>query len=132
VFLFDTDTLSNLGKLHPSPRLLRHLATTPGPIYTSAITVAEIARGAYKSQTPALFLTRLATTLQSFSGVFPFDRQAAEVYGKIAADLERHGLPIGFADAQIAAIALSQALTVITHNVTHFTRVPGLRVEDWL
>lgn len=132
MWLFDTDTLSNLGKAHPSPRLLRKLATTPGLIYTSAITVAEIARGAYKSPTPTRFLIRLSTTLQSFSGVLPFDRQAAEVYGRIAADLERQGLPIGFADAQIAAIALARDLTVITHNVTHFTRVSGLRVEDWL
>ena len=132
MFLFDTDTLSNLGKVHPSPRLLRQLATTPGAIYTSAITVAEIARGAHKSATPPLVLKRLSVTLQALSGVLPFDRRAAEVYGELAAALEKQGLPIGLADVQIAAIALSRDRTVVTHNVTHFNRVGGLRVEDWL
>ncbi len=49
--------------------------------------------------------------------MLPFDRQAAEVYGRIAADLERRGLTIGFPDLQIAAIALSRNLEVITHNL---------------
>lgn len=64
--------------------------------------------------------------------MIPFDQQAAEVYGKIAADLERQGLTIGFPDLQVAAIALSRNLAVITHNLSHFQRVPGLKVDDWL
>ncbi len=132
MFLFDTDTLSNLGKARPSPRLLRKLAAAPGPIYTSAITVAEILKGAHKSQNPPLFIQKLHDALQSLSGVLPFDRQAAEVYGKIAADLERQGLTIGFPDLQIAAIALSRNLAVISHNLNHFRRVPGLKFDDWL
>ena len=132
MFLFDTDTLSNLGKARPSPRLLRRLAAAPGPIYTSAITVAEILKEAHKSHSPSLFIQKLQGALQALSGVLPFDRQAAEVYGKIAADLERQGLPIGFADLQIAAIALSRNLVVITHNLHHFQRVPGLQMDDWL
>jgi tRNA(fMet)-specific endonuclease VapC len=132
VFLFDTDTLSNLGKSRPSPRLLRKLAAAPGPIYTSAITVAEMLKGAHKSPNPSLFIQRLHDTLQVMSGVLPFDRQAAEVYGKIAADLERQGRTIGFPDLQIAAIARSQNLAVITHNTGHFQRVLGLRWDDWL
>jgi len=132
VFLFDTDTLSNLGKAHPSPRLLRKLAAAPGPIYTSAVTIAEILKGAHKSPNPAFFIQKLHGVLQALSGVLPFDRQAAEVYGKIAADLERQGMTIGFPDIQIAAIALSRNLEVITHNLGHFQRVPGLKVDDWL
>ncbi len=132
MFLFDTDTLSNLGKARPSPRLLRKLAAAPGPIYTSAITVAEILKGAHKSQNPPLFIQKLHDALQSLSGVLPFDRQAAEVYGKIAADLERQGLTIGFPDLQIAAIALSRNLAVISHNFNHFRRVPGLKFDDWV
>jgi len=56
VFLFDTDTLSNLGKARPSPRLLRRLAAAPGPICTSAITVAGILKGAHKSYSLSLFI----------------------------------------------------------------------------
>jgi predicted nucleic acid-binding protein len=89
---------------------LRELAAAPGPIYTSTITVAEWLKGAHKSQRPDFFIQKLHDALQALSGVLPFDRQAAEVYGKIAADLERRGLTIGFPDLQIAAIALSQRL----------------------
>jgi tRNA(fMet)-specific endonuclease VapC len=132
VFLFDTDTLSNLGKSRPSPRLLRKLAAASGPIYTSAITVAEMLKGAYKSPSPTLFIQKFQDAVQQMSGVLPFDRQAAETYGKIAAELERQGLTIGFPDLQIAAIALCRDFTVVTHNLGHFQRVTGLKVEDWL
>lgn len=132
MFLFDTDTLSNLGKSHPSPRLLRKLAAAPGPIYTSAITVAEIFRGAHRSLDPARFIQKFHDARQALSGVLPFDQQAAEVYGKVVAELEKQGLTIGFPDLQIAAIALSRNLTVVTHNLRHFQRVPGLPVDDWL
>ena len=62
----------------------------------------------------------------------PFDREAAEVYGPLRAELERQGRPLAAPDLQIAAIALSRDLTLITGNVRHFGRVPGLRVENWL
>jgi len=94
--------------------------------------VAEILKGAHKSQNPPLFIQKLHDAFQSLSGVLPFDRQAAEVYGKIAADLERQGLTIGFPDLQIAAIALSRNLAVISHNLNHFRRVPSLKFDDWL
>jgi predicted nucleic acid-binding protein len=132
VFLFDTDTLSNLGKSRPSPRLLRQLAAAPGPIYTSAITVAEMLKGAHKSPHPALFIQKFRDAIQQMSGVLPFDRQAAEIYGTIAAEVERQEVTIGFPDLQIAAIALCRGLTVVTHNIGHFQRVPGSQVADWL
>ena len=47
-------------------------------------------------------------------------------------DLERMGRPIGERDLLIASIALARRLTVITHNVSEFRRVPGLRIEDWV
>lgn len=94
--------------------------------------MAEILKGAHKSQNPAFFVQKLHDALQTLSGVLPFDRQAAEVYRKIAADLEKGGLTIGFPDLQIAAIALARSLEVVTHNLSHFQRVPGLKVDDWL
>jgi len=57
--------------------------------------------------------------------------QAAEEYGKVRADLERRGLPIGPLDTMIAAHALSLAVTLVTNNVHEFSRVTGLTVEDW-
>ena len=61
----------------------------------------------------------------------PFDDAAAEVYGRIRAALEAAGTLIGPYDLQIAAIALANDLTLITHNIREFGRVAGLRIEDW-
>ena len=61
----------------------------------------------------------------------PFDDRCADRYGIIRHDLERRGCIIGPYDLQIAAIALVHDLTVVTGNVEEFSRVHGLRVEDW-
>ena len=64
--------------------------------------------------------------------VLPFDEEAAEEYGRLSAQLEAQGTPIGEADTQIAAVALANDLTVVTGNVRHFDRVPGLTIENWI
>ncbi len=61
----------------------------------------------------------------------PFDDDAAEVFARIRFHLESRGMVIGPYDLQIASIALVHQLTVVTHNVAEFGRVPGLTVEDW-
>ena len=61
----------------------------------------------------------------------PFDDAAASVYAIIRAHLESAGTPIGPYDLQIAAIALANGLTLVTHNTREFSRVPGLLLEDW-
>lgn len=63
--------------------------------------------------------------------MLPFDADAAYQYGELRAELKRRGTPIGDADTRIASIALVRDLTVITSNVRHFQRVPGLAVENW-
>src|SRR5258708_7241248 len=50
---------------------------------------------------------------------------------KASLDLERIGRPIGERDLMIASVALARDLTVVTHNVGEFSRVPGLKSEDW-
>ena len=74
-----------------------------------------------------LLLSRLFPQFASL----PFDDRAADVYGQIRADLARKGTPIGPNDFMIAAITLANDLTLVTHNVAEFGRVPALRVEDW-
>lgn len=60
-----------------------------------------------------------------------FDDAAAAAYGEVRASLERAGTPIGPLDLLIASHALSLDRAVITNHVREFTRVVGLRVEDW-
>jgi tRNA(fMet)-specific endonuclease VapC len=64
--------------------------------------------------------------------VLPFDAVAARTFGELKADLERAGTPLAEPDLRIAAIVLTQRLTLVTRNVRHFSRVPGLLVENWI
>lgn len=61
----------------------------------------------------------------------PFDDLAAEECGQIRDHLATIGQPIGPNDIMIAAIALANGLTLVTHNTSEFSRVPGLKLEDW-
>ena len=61
----------------------------------------------------------------------PLDDRAAEEYAKVRADLAVKGTPIGPNDLLIAAIALANGLTLVTDNTAEFSRVLGLRLEDW-
>jgi tRNA(fMet)-specific endonuclease VapC len=63
--------------------------------------------------------------------IVPFDESCARYYGAIASDLEQRGVPIGEFDVQIAAYAIAVGATLVTNNVKHFSRVHGLRVENW-
>ena len=70
------------------------------------------------------------TVLVSIS-ILPFDNYAAEEYGKVRADLERKGTPIGPMDMLIAGHARSEGLILVTNNTREFFRVDDLEVEDW-
>ncbi len=132
-YLLDTDTLSALTKPSPSPELLMRMAmTAPEDRTTSSVTLAELLFGAHRTgRRSAEFLERIHGALPA-APLVPFDEAAAEEYGRLRAYLEAQGTPIGHEDTQIAAIALANDLTVVTGNVRHFQRVPGLAVENWL
>jgi predicted nucleic acid-binding protein len=134
MYLLDTDVLSNLLRRAPSTALVRKVASVPQEQqFTSSITLGELVYGAYrlKERTRAL-LDRLDQTLLPNLRVLPFDASAALRYGELRAELEGQGTPIGDADLRIASIALDNGLTVVTGNVRHFEKVPGLLVENWL
>ena len=63
--------------------------------------------------------------------VLEFDREDARQAGEIRASLARAGLPIGSYDVLIAGQAKARGLTLITHNTKEFSRVEGLKIEDW-
>ena len=88
-----------------------------------------VLRGPEKSASTAEF-TKQQVFVNSFVSL-PFDDQAAEEYSLIRAELEQAGTPIGPNDLMIAAIALANNVTLITHNTQEFGRVTGLQIEDW-
>jgi tRNA(fMet)-specific endonuclease VapC len=73
----------------------------------------------------------LVAALRSHYVSLPFDDPAAEEYGRIRSHLANQGIAIGPNDLIIAAIALANKLTLVTHNTSEFSRVPGLALEDW-
>ncbi|MBI4312811.1 MAG: type II toxin-antitoxin system VapC family toxin [Chloroflexi bacterium] len=133
MYLFDTDVLSQIVKPCPLPGVIARLAATPPEQqFTSAITVGEMVYGAYRSRRQEHYLRQLQERVWPNVRVLPFNHAAGEIYGRLRAQLEQAGTPLAEPDLRIAAIALTHDLTVVTGNVRHFARVPGLRWENWL
>lgn len=95
-----------------------------------SIVKAELLYGAIKSARPQVNLEKLHLFFDRFVS-YPFDDAAAEVSGRVRAQLARQGKPIGPNDLLIASIALSRQRTLVTHNLGEFSRVEGLALEDW-
>jgi len=91
---------------------------------------AELLVGSEKYANSIQRKTRVEGLLSKFVSL-SFDDRCADIYARIRHDLERRGCVIGPYDLQISAIALVHDLTVVTGNVAEFSRVSGLRVEDW-
>ena len=108
-------------------RLARH---EPSLIRLSSVVKAELLFGARRSERVQENLELLARFFAPFVSL-PFDDRCAEEYGLIRATLARLGTPIGPNDLMIAATARAHDLTLVSHNVSEFSRVPGLRLEDW-
>ena len=129
--LLDTTICIYMIKNRP-PEVRKHFEQfVPGDIAISSITVAELHYGVEKStsrEKNALALEAFLLPLE----LALFDAESALVYGKIRAALERQGAPIGGMDMLIAAQAIAQGFTLVTHNLKEFNRVPGLKCETWV
>src|SRR5690606_18329100 len=97
----------------------------------SIVSVAELQCGVQRSREPERNQRALDLFLLPFA-LLDLDYEAAAHYGRIRAQLEAAGSPIGPYDLLIAAQALSRDLTLVTRNVREFARVAGLRVESWM
>jgi len=129
-YLLDTNACVELIRKR-SQRVLSRLRTcAPGSVGISSITLAELQYGVARSAFPdrnRFALTQFCAPLE----LLPFDDQAAAVYGRVRAQLDRSGSPIGPLDTLIAAHALSEKAILVTDNGREFRRVAGLDVENW-
>lgn len=129
-YLLDTNTAIALLKEHP--QTLHHVRRVDlSRLRIRAPVEAELWFGVANSARQEQNRSRLLTLLEWLPSL-PFAGQATQHFGDIRAHLARQGTPIGPYDLQIAAIAVALDLTVVTHNTREFTRVPGLKLEDWL
>ena len=132
-YLFDTDITSNPLKKSPSLALIRRLASVaPEDQFISTITVGELIYGARRTNRAEELLKRFDDEIWPNYHLLAFDWEAAKTYGRLRAELEAKGTPVAEADLRIASIAISRNLVLVTGNVRHFERVPGLTFENWL
>lgn len=130
-YLLDTNICIYIIKKKPPEVLQRFNSFPVGEIGLSSITVAELKYGVQKSQQQ----DRNEKALEKFLiplEIVNFDYKASIVYGKIRAELESRGTPIGPLDNLIAAHALSLNVTLVTNNSREFQRIPDLNVIDWV
>ena len=114
-----------------APNLKQRIdAANPLDLLVCSVVKAELFFGASQSSAPMRTLERQKFFLAQFPSL-AFDDAAAEVYGRIRADLRSAGTPIGPNDLLIASIAVTHGVALVTHNVNEFSRVKGLVVDDW-
>lgn len=132
-WLFDTDAISEVLRPRPAEPYLAWLRTIPtDEQVTTSITVGELYAGAYRSPARDRHLRNIDERVLPALRVLPFDVAAARRYGELKAGLDARGTPLAEADLQIAAIALVGGHELVTGNVRHFSRVPGLRINTSL
>lgn len=128
--MLDTNVVSAEFKGHSNVgERLRELS--PDQWCISAITHSELLYGA-ALMPHAVKLARLLDKFFSIAQTAPWDTAAATHHASLRAHLRLSGTPIGDLDEMIAAHALALNLILVTDNVKHFSRVPGLRIENWL
>ena len=129
-YMLDTDTCSYVMKRSNAAVLRRLQAVPVADVCMSVVTKSELLYGVEVSPRHAQDAAALAAFLP-YVEVLDFPDDAAPHYAEIRADPKRRGLPIGANDLFIAAHARSLGLTLVTNNTAEFSRVTGLRVENW-
>jgi tRNA(fMet)-specific endonuclease VapC len=129
MFVLDTNTLVFFfrGAGRVAERLL---ATPPSEVLLPAVVLYELEVGVLQSASPKRRREQLQELLDLVA-VLPFGAREALAAARLRTELELGGRGIGPLDTLIAATALANTATLVTHNVKEFSRVKGLRVEDW-
>lgn len=130
-YLLDTNICIYIAKGQPLAVRHRFENHTLQELAMSTITVGELRFGAEKSHARE---RALATIDQLVHMIQPcaLPMTAADHYGHVRASLQQQGLPIGNNDLWLAAHALAEGWTLVTNNTREFSRVPGLRLENWV
>ena len=131
MYMLDTNICIYIIKNRPEKVRERLVSLSARDVCISAITLAELMTGVEKSRD----IDRNRTALHLFLAplkVLDFDDNAALAYGKIRADLEKLGTPIGSMDMLIGAHALSSRCVLVTNNEREFQRIPSLTIENWV
>lgn len=133
MYLLDTNVLSEVLRKRPDAGLLARLGAQPAEwLFTSCISVMELRHGAARRRDRGALWRRIERQVLPRVQVLGLGVEEALVAGEVQARLCSTGRPIDVEDVLIGATALVRRLTVVTNNVSHFARIPNLRVVDWM
>lgn len=127
-YMLDTDTSSFIIR-GGSDSLRERVELHAEALCISSMTEAELRFGAKKRGS-----ARISSSVECFLDlveIVPWGGAAARRYAEIRVALEAAGTPIGNMDMLIAASALAEGCSLVTHNTAHFSRIPELALEDW-
>jgi tRNA(fMet)-specific endonuclease VapC len=130
-YLLDTDICIYLIKKHPPEVLARFQQIQLKQLHISTITLFELYYGIEKNNSHQRNLAALENFIAPLT-IMDFTVDAAKSAAKIRTQLHKQGAPIGAYDIQIAAIALSSNMSLLTNNTHEFARVKGLKLENWV
>mgnify|MGYP001818126176 CR=1 FL=1 len=129
-YMLDTNICIYIIKQKPQNAIKRFRQAMVSEIGVSSITLSELEYGVMKSAKPGKNKLALAQFIAPIE-IPAYDDAAAQHYGKLRADLEKQGTPIGSLDMLIAAHALSLNSVLVTNNESEFKRVTSLKIENW-
>jgi tRNA(fMet)-specific endonuclease VapC len=129
-YLLDTNVCIKYLNGQSESIVNKFYSLNPYEIVICSVVKGELFAGVYKSKSFDKSYKKLISFLEPFPTI-EFDDNAAEKYGEVRAELEKIGKPIGPYDLQIASIAITNELILVTHNVKEFSRIKELKIEDW-
>jgi len=132
--LLDSNILSEPARLKPDDTVLNHFAQHDGEYATAAIVWHELVYGCEllaSSKRKKQLQSYLEMLLLNGLIVLPYDQAAADWYAIERARLQRQGLTCAYADGEIAAIAVTQKLTLVTRNTQDFENFQNLALHNW-
>ncbi len=129
-YFFDTDTCIYLLN---GNREIKAQVRSVGIETVSAMTKGELFFGAYNSGRVKENLKKIKIFFEEPGPkLLPLDDAVMDCFGKFKAELRRKGQPVGDIDLLIAGVAISRELKLVTNNIKHFNRIPGISLENWL
>ena len=133
MIVFDTDVIASVLQRMPPTDLIRRLASLdPADQATTSISAGELVVSARSSSDPERLLTALDRLVWPNLAIIPFDRRAAQEYGRLRVELEAKGQFVSEPELLIGAICMSRGATLVTGSDERFSILSGLNVVNWL
>lgn len=133
-YLLDSNILSEPAKKVPNQCVMKKLAEHDGEYATASMVWHELVYGCERldaSKRKIELECYLAMLKENGLIILPYDQRAADYYAKERVRLQQKGQTCAYVDGEIAAIAVSGNLTLVTRNIDDFKNIRGLKIENW-